>query len=294
MKQIKDMMQIGDISATVLGFSQLMPDLFTFRVSRPDEMCAKVGQFAMFEAPGHTLRRPISIAIDEGGEWTFFVRIVGDGTKDIHQRIEDMYRHILDRNIDNKTLNLSGPFGNGFPLEGKKWLIVGGGIGIAPLFGIAAEANGCKPVCILGTNTVEEAMVWRSKLRLYMPDGKITNSVINIAKKDDFVAMFGTDVFHGNVAECLADYFAKNPKESFDAAYVCGPIKMELAVAEVLAMAEIPTWVSLEERMACGIGSCLSCAINGTDDGKGQPFHVCTDGPVFPSKVILEKYRSQK
>jgi len=292
---MKQVQHIKDITAEVSAFEDLKGQgLFSFRVLVPEDMRADPGQFAMVSVPGHTLRRPLSIATykktgsnlgEAGGEYTFYVREVGKGTRDL-----------LDHVSSNDTVNLSGPFGNGFPLKdnGHKWLLVGGGIGIAPLMGIANEPNTCRPVCIVGTNTIDEAKIWYSQLEWFdLSSENVFYSIMDIGKQDSFDPLIKSPVFHGNAAESLKDYLAKNPKENFDAAFVCGPKKMMLAVAEILERAQIPAYVSLEERMACAVGSCCSCAIPGTNNGHGVPFHVCKDGPVFPAK-ILENYRSSK
>ena len=287
------MKQVKTIVAKVLCFDSLGADLFTFSVSRPPEMGAVPGQFAMVGVPGHTLRRPISIALDKDGspnppvegEYRFYVRAAGKGTEDLREHVALL-----------KPIELSGPHGNGFPLAGewekRRWLLVGGGIGLAPLIGIAARSHSYPPVCVIGSNTIGEAMRWRSIIGQYLSGGNITNAVMDMKNREDFVNAFGAHAFRGNTAEGLADYFAQNPEVGFDVAYVCGPKKMIESVAEVLRKAKIPSFVSLEERMACGVGSCCSCAIPGTDNEQGVPLHVCKDGPVFPMKTILENIRS--
>ena len=237
---------------------RLTADVYDFVVECPQLAALAVpGQFAQLYVPGHTLRRPISICgIDrQAGTLRFVFQVRGQGTADLAQlRAGDQ-------------LELLAPLGNGFPLDkGKRTLLVGGGIGVPPLLGLAAE---------LGENAVA-ALGFRNKDAVILEqDFQAAGAKVLIATDD------GSYGHHGLVTQ-LAE------GEEFQQVCACGPLPMLKAVKALAEQRGVPCYVSLEERMACGIGACLGCAVAlYNEDGAEYFGHVCKDGPVFDSRRVV-------
>ncbi|MCH5354098.1 MAG: dihydroorotate dehydrogenase electron transfer subunit [Acutalibacter sp.] len=241
---------------------KLTADIFDFTVECP-ELAEKAapGQFAQIYLPGHALRRPISICgIDrEQGTLRFVFQIRGQGTAELAEFQV------------GQSIELLAPLGNGFPIEkGKRTLLVGGGIGVPPLLGAAAEL-GENAIAVLGFRTKSAVILER--------DFEKTGAKTLIATDD------GSYGFHGLVTE-----LAK--QEDFEVIFACGPTPMLKAVKALAEEKEVPCYLSLEERMACGIGACLGCAVLLTECKGHAPDqkyygHVCKDGPVFDSRRVI-------
>ena len=169
-----------------------------------------------------------------------------------------------------ENLDILGPLGNGFDLTDtdRHAVFVGGGIGAPPLFG-AAQKYGTNSDAILGFRSASAAI-------LTDDFGKVCNKVM-IATDD------GTLGHHGLVTDLLK----KRLKEPCDIIYACGPKPMLKAIAEIAEENDIECQVSLEERMACGVGACLGCAVRIISDGKEKYLHVCKDGPVFNAREVV-------
>ncbi len=233
-------------------------DVYDFTLHCPELAVKAVpGQFAQIYLPGHTLRRPISICgIDkEAGNLRFVFQIRGQGTAELAQLPLESAVEIL------------APLGNGFPLDpGKRTLLVGGGIGTPPMLG-CADALRENVVAILGFRSKDAVILEQ--------DFKKTGAKTLVATDD------GTYGFHGLVTELAG-------QEQFDVVFACGPTPMLKAVRALAEQRNVPCFLSLEERMACGIGACLGCATPLLDESGCQYFgHVCKDGPVFESSRVV-------
>ena len=197
------------------------------------------------------LRRPISIASVDGDTCTLIYRVVGDGTL-------DMSTYKTGDRVD--TL---GPLGNGFCTgfiqENDEVLVIGGGIGVAPLYelGKRLHAKGAKVKFVLGF--ANQADIY------YLKEFEALGDVIICT--DD-----GSFGLKGHVGVALED---SKPL----AVYACGPTPLLKHVQEKYADCD-RVYVSLEERMACGIGACHAC------DTKDKKHRVCTDGPVFRGNEV--------
>lgn len=218
---------------------------------------AHPGQFLHIQAPGHTLRRPISIAhIDhEQHLITILFKVIGTGTS------------ALAACKVGTEISMLGPLGNGFPLDqksGSTALLIGGGIGIPPLYalGTALTQRGVHVISILGYQT---------------KDYVFYEEQFNTLGQTVIVTDDGTHGEKGLVTDVLAKVGA------FDQFYTCGPKPMLQAVTNKIDT--IPGYVSLEERMGCGVGACFACVIP-TSDEKGYK-KICQDGPVFSSKEVV-------
>ena len=242
----------------ILSAEKIGGDIYDFIVHCPDfAKIAKPGQFAHIYVPGKTLRRPISICgIDRENETLRFVfQIRGDGTR------------ILSEFKAGMELDILAPLGNGFTIEdtSKKALFVGGGIGVPPLLGAAKLYGQNATVCVGFRN--KDAVILED-------DFKNAGCDLRVATDD------GSYGYHGLVTKLFED---ENP----DIIYACGPTPMLKAVAAFAEKKGIKCEISLEERMACGIGACLGCAVKLKDEnGEEYMGHVCKDGPVFDYRKV--------
>ena len=217
------------------------------------------GQFVQVRVDGSLgtyLRRPISIHdVDYGqNEITLLVQQVGEGT-----------RHLAAAN-EGDTINMVLPLGNGFtfPEKGEKCLLVGGGIGIAPLYYFAKvlNAKGVRPTLLLG--------------------GKSDVDLIRLADYQNLGETFVTTEDGSLGEKGFVTQHSVWQKQSFDKIYVCGPKPMMKAVAKLAAEKNVWCEVSLENLMACGLGACL-CCVEDTVDGH---VCVCKEGPVFNTRRL--------
>lgn len=220
------------------------------------------GQFLHIKCgDGQLLRRPISVAItgqDEPEDLaTLIFELRGEGT-----------RWLSQRRVGNK-LDVLGPLGNGFDVSEKgRYLLVGGGIGVPPLMEYG-ECLKWPRTAVLGFRTKDKAFpTIVSRFKEHCEETYLCT--------DD-----GTLGRHGFVDAQVRDILAKG--HSFTDILACGPKPMLKSVAKVAAEFGVPCQVSMEERMACGVGACLGCAVRMTD---GTMKHVCKDGPVFHAEEV--------
>jgi dihydroorotate dehydrogenase electron transfer subunit len=226
---------------------------FTFK----DKICAsaKPGQFLMLWIPGVD-EIPLSILdADESGIVSVTVKKVGEATQALHNKMV------------GDLIGLRGPFGNGFTLREGKILMVGGGIGMAPLSFLAKKLvpRASKLVLVVGAKTREE-LLFMEKLKKFCEEENL------LATTDD-----GSYGFKGLASELSESILTK---EKYDAIYACGPEQMIRKVFETAEKTGISIEASLERLMRCAIGLCGSCVI-----GK---YRVCKDGPVFNSNQLRE------
>ena len=241
----------------LLSARALTKDVFDFVLECPElAALANPGQFAQIRLPGHTLRRPISICgIDKAaGTLRFVFQIRGEGTAELAQF------------QPGSEIEILAPLGNGFPVDPVKCtLLVGGGIGVPPMLGVAAELKE-KAVAVLGFRNQDAVILEK--------DFQAAGAKTLIATDD------GSYGHHGLVTDLCKD-------QEFDCVMACGPAPMLKAVRALAEERGVPCYVSLEERMACGIGACLGCAVGLLKEDGSQYFgHVCKDGPVFESHRV--------
>ena len=225
---------------------------------------AQPGQFVNIypDAAGMLLPRPISIceADAETGVFRVIIRASGAGTA-----------HITQLGPGGR-LRMTGPCGNGFPVcDCKNIVIAGGGIGAPPLLMLAhflrKRGRHANIRVFIGFANSNGVILTRD-----FADGGFTPHI----STDD-----GSMGFNGNVTDCM-----RQSDAAADIIYACGPAPMLAAVSRCAAERHIRCYVSLEERMACGLGACLGCAVKiKTEDGFTYK-KVCTDGPVFDSREV--------
>lgn len=232
-------------------------DTYDYTVSAPElAVVAEPGQFAHIYVPGKTLRRPISICdIDKAaGTLRFVFQVRGAGTADLAKfEVGDHF-------------DILAPLGHGFSVEtDKKALFVGGGIGVPPLLG-AAKHYGENATVAIGFRNKDYVILEE--------DFKAAGCDTRVATDD------GSYGHHGLVIDLIRDV---KP----DIICACGPMVMLRAVANFAKENGIRCEISLEERMACGIGACLGCAVELNGEEGTYMGHVCKDGPVFAAERVV-------
>ena len=223
----------------------------------PDIMAGQFVQVLIPDSPSTYLRRPISVhdVNYSNNELLLLVQMVGEGT-----------RHLVNLPIDS-FVNIILPLGNSFtmPSQNEKVLLVGGGIGVAPLLylGKQIQSGGLTPDFLLGARSAEDLM----RLSSYREVGEVF-----VTTEDGSLGEKGFVTQHTVWQE-----------RHYDHIYVCGPNPMMKAVAALAREKGVSCEVSLENMMACGLGACL-CCVEKTKEGHQC---VCTDGPVFNIDKLL-------
>lgn len=223
---------------------------------------AKPGQFISVYCRDNSriLPRPISICeIDrEKGALRIVYRVAGKGTDE------------FSRMKAGEDLDVMGPLGNGFPMEvvkGKKVFLMGGGIGVPPMVQTAKEADADVTV-IAGYRNSE----------IFLKEELSENSSLVVATEDGSV---GTK---GNVMDAIRE----NVLEA-EVIFACGPTPMLRAIKNYAEENSILCYISMEEKMACGIGACLACVCKSKEKDSHSHVHnkrICKDGPVFLSTEV--------
>lgn len=219
---------------------------------------AKAGQFVSLYCNDGTklLPRPISLCgIDrENGMLRMVYRVAGKGTAD------------FSKMVAGDEIRILGPLGNGFTLKNKKAFLIGGGIGIPPMLQLAKELD-CEKTAVLG---------YRDELFL-LDDFKAVCDTY-IATED------GSAGTKGNVIDAI-----KANGLQADIIYACGPTPMLRALKAFAEENKMECYISMEERMACGIGACLACVCKSKEKDDHTHVHnkrVCKEGPVFDAKEV--------
>lgn len=223
---------------------------------------AKPGQFISVYSndKSRVLPRPISICeIDrEKGTLRIVYRVVGKGTEE------------FSKAEAGDSFEILGPLGNGFPIEEakvKKVLMIGGGIGVPPMLQTAKEIEG-EAIIVSGYRNQD----------LFLKEELESAGTLFIATEDGSV---GTK---GNVVDAIRE----NQIEA-DMMFACGPKPMLRALKNYALEKGIPCWISMEEKMACGVGACLACVCQSKDVDSHSHVHnkrICKDGPVFLSTEV--------
>ncbi|MDD6762227.1 MAG: dihydroorotate dehydrogenase electron transfer subunit [Clostridiales bacterium] len=238
--------------------TELCPGIWDFVVEAPEiAKQAQVGQFLHIACGGSTLlRRPISIC-DTGENFVrFCFQVKGEGTK------------LLAMTEVGEDIDIMGPLGHGFTVTpGEKSVIIGGGIGVFPLLKLAREKDS---VVFLG---------FRNKDLVVMEDDYLeANKNLTICTDD------GSYGYNGFAVAAMGEYLLEN---KVDMIYCCGPTPMLKTVKQIAEHKNIPCQLSLEQRMGCGIGACLTCVCETKNEGMAKYKQVCTCGPVFDSKEVV-------
>jgi len=247
---------MAQVKETAVVYSQeaLAPDIFSMWITTEAAKEAGPGQFiTVYSKDGsRLLPRPISICETdpEEGRLRIVYRIAGAGTKEF-----SAYE-------SGDSIEIMGPLGNGFPLEGENVFLIGGGIGIPPMLELAKNLN-CEKQMILGYR--DENLFLRDEFEAY--------GEVFVATEDGSV---GTK---GNVLDAIRENGL-----TADVMYACGPTPMLRALKQYAEEHNIRCYISLEEKMACGVGACLACVCKTKEVDHHSNVHnkrICKDGPVF-------------
>lgn len=249
---------------TVVSQEQLADGIFSMWIQTEAAKTARPGQFiSMYTNDGSKLLpRPISIC--EIDTETSKLRVVYRVTA------EKTGTEQFSKMKAGDTLPIIGPLGNGFPLEagkGKRAFLIGGGIGVPPILELAKQLD-CEKQIIMGYRDADT----------FLKEQFEENGTVYISTEDGSV---GTK---GNVMDAIRE----NGLEA-DIIYACGPTPMLRAIKQYAEEQGIECYISLEERMACGIGACLACVCQSKEKDHHSNVNnkrICKDGPVFLSTEV--------
>ena len=236
---------------TILSNERLTESVWRMTLGGDTQYVTRPGQFVNIALEGRFLRRPISVCDWDERSITLIYKVVGDGTADMSRMTAGM------------RLDLLTGLGNGFAVRDdvRRPLLVGGGVGVPPLYGLARRliAAGVRPVAVLGFNTAAEVF--------YADEFRAAGAEVVVATAD------GSQGVRGFVTDAMRGL-------DFDYFYACGPIPMLKALCSAT---ECDGQVSLEERMGCGFGACMGCSCKTADGGYKR---ICREGPVFGRREV--------
>lgn len=237
--------------AKILSNVEIAKDIWKMELKTDLAKTAKPGQFIEITVPGFYLRRPISISEIKEDVFVIIYKVLGEGTLKMTE-------------LEGK-LDIFGPLGNGFPIEDKEEvLLIGGGVGVPPLYETAKQylSKNARVTVVLGANDADSVF--------YVDEFKTLGCDVYVATMDGSLGTKGTalDAIKENNVTC-------------NFVLSCGPLPMLKAINEQYSEG----YISLEARMACGLGACMGCVVK---DVEGHSLRVCKDGPVFEmGKVAL-------
>ncbi|GFI22618.1 dihydroorotate dehydrogenase B (NAD(+)), electron transfer subunit [Lachnospiraceae bacterium] len=251
-------------SARVYKQQQIAPGIYDMWINTTLASQAKPGQFISVYTQDKSalLPRPISICETDitNSRLRIVYRVAGKGTAE------------FSRYKTGHRVDILGTLGNGFPLEkaeGKRLFLMGGGIGIPPMLAVAKTVK--------NTTSVDVIVGYRDK-ELFLAEDLQKYAAVHVATEDGSV---GTK---GNVMNVIED-----EKLEADIIFACGPMPMLRAIKQYAAKKGIEAYLSLEERMACGVGACLGCVVKTKEVDHHSHVNnarICTDGPVYAAEDI--------
>jgi len=248
----------------LINKEKLIDGIYKFSVEAPEiAKTAKPGQFLEIRVSDSIepfLRRPISIYNINNQIVEFIFQVKGKGTE------------ILSQKQVSEEIDILGPLGNGtFKIkEYKKAFIIGGGIGTYPLYELAKQLR--------GKTKVSTYIGFRSKDLITLES--------EFAEVCDELILTTDDGSYGKKGFSI-DYLKEDcKKEKPDIIFACGPLPMLKAIQQFANDEKIQCQMSLEEKMGCGIGACLGCAVKIITETEPKYGHVCKDGPVFWAKDV--------
>lgn len=248
-----------DYSAIIVKNEKIAENIHAVTFDIGEKATVRCGQFGDILIGGtHLLRRPIAICKVENNLVTYCYQLKGEGTRELAQ-------------METGTrVNVLMPLGNGFFVEENetKIALVGGGVGIFPLISVLREYHGKKNI---------------SAYIGFRNAGAVCG-LEEFEKADKFVGVTDDGSFGEKMNSVQAFEKALQNGERPDVVLSCGPTPMLRALKQVVERENIPCFVSLEERMGCGIGACLVCVCAMTN---GKNARVCKDGPVFNANEIV-------
>lgn len=249
--------------AKIVKTDNLAPGIYELVIKAKAALNAVPGQFMMiYPKAKHTiLPRPISICEINKDEETLRIvyRVVGKGTGEFSE-----YKA-------GEEVDVLGPVGNGFPVDkaiGKNAVLIGGGIGVPPILELAKQTK---------AESVSVLVGYRDS-NMFLKEDFDKAAKTYIATED---GSYGTK---GNVMDAL-----RENNIPCDVIFACGPMPMLRAIKKYAEEKGIEAYISLEERMACGVGACLGCVCKTTKEDHHSHVknaRVCTEGPVFEAREV--------
>ena len=217
----------------------------------------KAGQFAHLSVPGKLLRRPICVYDNDEHGITFIVAKVGDGTR------------ALTSMKKGEKFDALLPLGNGFPIfpDRTNIALLGGGTGCAPLLKIAKDNPSLNCTALLGFPTAGAKEVY-------------ADDFDKVCRKVCYCTDDGSLGYHGFPTDLLTEIAP-------EVLYVCGAPGMMKTAKQYCISHGVVGFASTEQRMGCGVGACLVCAVKVERDGKEQMLRACADGPVFDIRELV-------
>ena len=242
----------------ILSQNMIGKDIYSLWIKAGDiAEAAKPGQFVNVYTDDASLLLPRPISICEinkdQGTLRLVYRVAGKGTK----RLSGL--------SSGDEVKILGPLGNGFPLKSGRALLIGGGIGIPPMLELAKNLD--DPIIVAG---------YRDEIFLKNELGSAGE--LHISSENGMIGV------KGNVMDAI-----RTDNLSGDVIYACGPLVMLSAVKKFAKENNIPAYISLEERMACGVGACLGCVCKTVKENSHTHVNnarVCTEGPVFDAEEV--------
>ena len=260
-------MQKHQENATVVSQKQLGDGIFDLTLeAKAIANEAKAGQFVSVYSnePSKLLPRPISLCgfDKEKGTIRLVYRVTGEGTG----------TEEFSKLREGDTVRLIGPLGNGFTvISGKKAFLIGGGIGVPPMLQLAKE------IVREQTAPIQVVMGYRDDNTFLLDEFKeLAESFVS--SDNGAVGTKGT----------VVDAIKENGLEA-EVIYACGPMPMLRALKDYAAANDMECFVSMEERMACGIGACLACVCNSKEKDEHTNVNnkrICKEGPVFNARDV--------
>lgn len=239
-------------SGTIKKIKQINKSVYSVEISAPRVNEIKPGQYISILCENLTMRRPFSVANFEDATITLLIKKRGKGTE-----------YILNLK-QGENIEFSAPLGNGFKIENKKTLLIGAGIGIAPLFYLDKELKA-------------------NKAQTYLAAGFLSKD--DIIEGADFTSTDdGSNGNKGSICDYLEKLIADFKPEKIVS---CAPHPVLEIVAKTAQKHNIECDVCMEKIMACGIGVCRGCVIKIKKNGQIQNATVCKDGPVFDAKEVV-------
>lgn len=253
------------LTAEVASQSRITEDIFSLIIKTKEIADDAVpGQFVSLfsKDASRLLPRPISICEINRSKGTIRLvyRIAGAGTEE------------FSKYISGDTVRVMGPLGNGFHLEASEPILIGGGIGIPPMLELAKQFS------MNGVAKKNLHVVLGYRDTAFLADEFKKVATIHISSDSGAVGM------KGNVVDCI-----REEDITGDMIFACGPTPMLRAVKRYAFEKDMPAQLSLEERMACGIGACLACVCRTAEVDqhfKVNTRRVCKDGPVFFAEEV--------
>ena len=249
----------------IVSNDKIAEDIYSMVISSPEMAgAAHSGQFASLYTndASKLLPRPISICdVDKDkGTIRFVYRIQGEGTRQFSEM------------CSGDSIDVVGPIGNGYDLGTKKAILMGGGIGIPPMLRLAKELS------LAGLTKDDITIILGYRDETFLLEEFENYGTVYITSDSGAVGL------KGNVIDAAREYDVTG-----DMIYACGPKPMLKAIKSYAQEKGIKAQISLEERMACGIGACLACVCQTTDVDEHSQVHnkrICVDGPVFYAEEV--------